>query len=63
MHHSRLFALFTSLLWSAGCTGKREEPVFKLLSPDETGVTFANTITTNFPATWSRVACTGTRGT
>ena len=47
MHHSRLYALFIPLLCLAGCTRKSEQPVFKLLSPDETGVTFANTITTN----------------
>ena len=47
MHHSRLFALLIPLLWLAGCTGKKDRPLFKLLSPDQTGVTFANTITTN----------------
>ncbi|MDQ6871515.1 MAG: VCBS repeat-containing protein [Gemmatimonadota bacterium] len=47
MHHSRLIALFTPFLWLAGCSGKGDRPVFKLLSPEETGVTFANTITTN----------------
>jgi hypothetical protein len=30
-----------------GCIGKKDRPVFKLLSPSETGVTFANTITTD----------------
>ena len=30
----------------AGCTGERDRPLFKLLSANETGVTFANTITT-----------------
>src|SRR6186997_1859399 len=36
------------LLWVAGCsTGQQERPLFKLLSPDQTGVTFANTITTS----------------
>ena len=35
-------------LWLAGCRmGERSQPVFKLLSPDETGVRFANTITTS----------------
>src|SRR5258705_13447062 len=29
-----------------GCAGERERPLFKLLTPSETGVTFANTITT-----------------
>jgi len=48
VHHSPLFALVMLLLWLAGCTTeKRDRPLFKLLSPDETGVTFANTITTN----------------
>src|SRR6202040_2663900 len=37
----------TSLLLSAGCRGKSERPVFKLLSPGQTGVTFENTITTD----------------
>src|SRR6266550_6651590 len=30
----------------AGCTGERKRPLFKLLNPNETGVSFANTITT-----------------
>src|SRR5262249_15913740 len=35
-------------LWAAGCSrGKREQPVFRLLSPSRTGITFATTITTN----------------
>jgi enediyne biosynthesis protein E4 len=46
MHHSRLLALLILLLWSASC-GKAERPLFKLLSADQTGVTFANTITTD----------------
>ena len=29
-----------------GCAGERERPLFKLLTPSETGVSFANTITT-----------------
>jgi hypothetical protein len=41
-------ALFILLFLLAGCTaGKTDRPLFKLLSPDQTGVTFANTITTN----------------
>src|SRR5687767_4874688 len=44
MHHSRLLALL--ILPLAAC-GKAEPPLIKLLSPDQTGVTFANTITTN----------------
>src|SRR6202158_550326 len=48
MQHARFCALFVALLWLAGCNaGKRDQPVFKLLSPEQTGVTFANTITTN----------------
>ena len=47
MHHSRLFALFIAPLWFAGCTGRSDRPLFKLLSPSQTGITFANTITTN----------------
>src|SRR6266404_8802917 len=47
-NHSRPFALLVALLWLAGCsTGERDHPVFKLLTPEQTGVTFANTITTN----------------
>src|SRR3989454_1631378 len=41
-------ALFVSLLLLAGCRPEGEQrPLFKLLSPAHTGVTFANTITTN----------------
>jgi enediyne biosynthesis protein E4 len=48
MSHSRLFALSISLLCLAGCTeGGSNRPLFKLLSPNETGVSFANTITTD----------------
>lgn len=48
MHYSRLFALLISLLWLAACTtGESEHSLFKLLPPDQTGVTFANTITTD----------------
>src|SRR6267143_6500416 len=47
MHHWRLFALFIALLWFAGCTRQSDRPLFKLLSPNQTGITFANTITTN----------------
>ena len=38
------------LVWISLCLtscGPRERPIFKLLSPEQTGVTFANTITTN----------------
>src|SRR6202521_3844741 len=47
MHHSRVFARLISILCLAGCTGSGDRPLFKLLSPDQTGVTFANTITTD----------------
>src|SRR5687767_4107091 len=41
-------ALLCLLLWVAGCSpAKTDRPLFRLLSPEETGVTFANTITTN----------------
>ncbi len=41
-------ALLIALVWCVGCTGERaDRPLFRLLSPSETGVTFANTITTD----------------
>src|SRR5213596_2322308 len=40
------FALFVSLLFLGGCSHK-DHPLFQLLSPGQTGVRFANTITTN----------------
>ena len=46
MHHSGPFALLIPLLF-AGCTGQADRPLFKLLSATQTGVTFANTITTS----------------
>ncbi len=46
-HHAGSAALLVSLLWLAGCTDDRDRPLFKLLSPDKTGVTFANTIRTD----------------
>jgi enediyne biosynthesis protein E4 len=47
MHCSRLFTLSMPLLWLTGCAGgEQDRPLFKLLSPDQTGVAFANTITT-----------------
>ena len=43
-----LFALFISLLLLDGCSNEEKAPpLFKQLTPDRTGVTFANTITTN----------------
>jgi hypothetical protein len=45
---SSLFVLLIALISLGGCTiGKKDRPLFKLLSPDQTGVTFANTITTS----------------
>jgi hypothetical protein len=41
-------SVFIALLLSAGCTGEKGGPtLFKLLSPEQTGVTFANTVTTD----------------
>jgi enediyne biosynthesis protein E4 len=42
----RLLTLVTLLIALAGCRRNREA-VFKLLGPDETGISFANTITTS----------------
>lgn len=47
MHHSGLSALVIPLLFLADCTTGRDRALFELLSPNQTGVTFANTITTN----------------
>ncbi|MEO8577802.1 MAG: VCBS repeat-containing protein [Gemmatimonadales bacterium] len=48
MSLSRRSALSISLLCLAGCAdGGSDRALFKLLSPDDTGVKFANTITTN----------------
>ena len=44
---SSLLAISLTLSWLAGCNGSKDRPVFKLLSPDQTGVNFANTITTS----------------
>ncbi|MEP7348268.1 MAG: VCBS repeat-containing protein, partial [Gemmatimonadaceae bacterium] len=45
---NRRIARLIPLLCFIGCSaGQTERPLFKLLSPDETGITFANTITTN----------------
>lgn len=47
-HHAAFFAALMPLLWSTGCEfAKRERPLFRLLSPNETGVTFENTIVTS----------------
>src|SRR5919108_3101058 len=46
--HSSLVALLITVLSVGGCTtGTTDRPLFKLLSPEETGVAFANTITTD----------------
>src|SRR6266850_604 len=47
MERSGLFVLLAALVSLGGCVGKKDRPLFKLLSPSETGVSFANTITTN----------------
>ncbi len=48
MYRARPFTAAIVLLLSAACRPtKREQPVFRLLSPSRTGITFANTITTN----------------
>ncbi len=48
MHHAAPLAFLIPLIWLAGCSsGDRDRPLFTLLSPDQTGVTFANTITTD----------------
>src|ERR1700693_3939059 len=44
---SRALAVLIPFLLVAGCRGKGDRQVFRLLSPDQTGVTFANTITTD----------------
>src|SRR6266540_3699539 len=41
------FLLFVALVLLDGCSHERNRPLLKLLSPAQTGVTFANTITTN----------------
>src|SRR6266498_3933871 len=41
------FLLFVALVLLDGCSHEQNRPLLKLLSPAQTGVTFANTITTN----------------
>ena len=42
------FAFATTVLWLTACDGKRHDrPLFELLPASHTGITFANTITTN----------------
>src|SRR5215211_1403765 len=45
MRQGTLFAILIALLPATGC--KRDRPLFNLLSADQTGITFANTITTS----------------
>ena len=47
MHRLRGFALPTLLLLGGCRAAETERPLFALLSPDQTGVTFTNTITTD----------------
>jgi hypothetical protein len=44
LHRPAPFALAAFLLCVAGCRGTRERPLFELLSPAQTGITFTNTI-------------------
>jgi hypothetical protein len=44
-HHRRASALISTLLLLAACSRKSEPAIFRLLSPSETGIDFANTIT------------------
>jgi hypothetical protein len=47
MHHSDRFALLIPLLWLTGCgTERGDQQLFKLLSAEQTGIRFANTVTT-----------------
>src|SRR5438045_8293723 len=47
-HQALLLVLLVAVVCLSGCgVGRREQPLFKLLIPEETGVRFANTITTN----------------
>ncbi|MFL5561837.1 MAG: VCBS repeat-containing protein, partial [Gemmatimonadaceae bacterium] len=47
LHRAALLALPIVVLCSSGCDRRDSHAVFRLLSPSETGVAFANTITTN----------------
>src|SRR5678816_987988 len=45
---SRCLSIPAIIVLLSGCSDRqRERPLFRLLSPNETGVTFANTITTS----------------
>jgi len=46
--HRHLLLLFAPILGLTSCGGREPEaPLFELLTPDQTGITFANTITTS----------------
>jgi hypothetical protein len=47
MPRSVAIALLLTLVWLAGCTREEDRPLFRLLRPEQTGVTFANTIATD----------------
>ena len=47
MPFSRLRAIAIPFVCLAGCRGTSDRPLFQLLSPQQTGITFANTITTS----------------
>jgi len=47
MHELRVLAVLIPFLLVAGCKRNNDRAVFKLLSPDQTGITFANTIRTD----------------
>jgi hypothetical protein len=43
----RQLLVILALGWVSGCHGDRTRPLFRLLSPEETGITFVNAITTD----------------
>jgi hypothetical protein len=47
MHQLRVLVVLIPLLLVAGCKAENDRAVFKLLSQEQTGITFANTITTD----------------
>ena len=47
MTHPGRYTLLSALLCLAGCVGRNDRPVFALMSASQTGITFANTITTS----------------
>lgn len=46
-HRSVRLALLIPLVWLAGCRPRENRPLFELLSERQTGIAFANTITTD----------------